>query len=136
MCRLLASVSTTGILSKGIYDVEGDRLSRVTWRVFLLSISIEVAKITLQGYECERCTHQWVPRQETKEEPKVCPKCKSPYWNPHRQKPKIATNDRYINAESDCRNDRFRRHLVRKTDKARRRVMSMRRFMAEQQQTQ
>jgi len=38
-----------------------------------------MAKITLEGYRCERCGHEWVAR--CKEEPRVCPKCKSPYWN-------------------------------------------------------
>jgi DNA-directed RNA polymerase subunit RPC12/RpoP len=43
------------------------------------------------GYRCLRCAHEWVPRgielpegkkpPEPKEEPRVCPKCKSPYWN-------------------------------------------------------
>lgn len=43
--------------------------------------------ITLIGYECERCDHKWVPRRP-KETPRVCPKCKSPYWNrPRREKP-------------------------------------------------
>lgn len=42
--------------------------------------------ITLMGYHCERCGHEWLPRDE-KQEPKVCPKCKSPYWN----KPKKQT---------------------------------------------
>lgn len=36
--------------------------------------------VKLNGYSCERCEHKWVPRQVTSE-PKVCPKCKSPYWN-------------------------------------------------------
>jgi rubrerythrin len=30
---------------------------------------------------CERCQHEWLPRQQGDPEPKVCPKCKSPYWN-------------------------------------------------------
>ena len=38
-----------------------------------------MAKITLQGYKCERCGHEWLPTSDV--EPKVCPKCKSPYWN-------------------------------------------------------
>ena len=29
---------------------------------------------------CERCAHEWIPREQDVE-PKVCPKCKSPYWN-------------------------------------------------------
>jgi len=42
---------------------------------------MEMAKIILNGWQCERCGHRWVPRQETTEQPRVCPKCKSPYWN-------------------------------------------------------
>lgn len=36
-------------------------------------------EVTLRGYECSRCKHQWVPRDS--EKPRVCPKCKSPYWD-------------------------------------------------------
>lgn len=36
--------------------------------------------ITIMGYKCERCGHEWLPRAEG-QEPKVCPKCKSPYWD-------------------------------------------------------
>lgn len=36
-------------------------------------------KLNVWGFRCERCEHEWVPRNE--EEPRVCPKCKSPYWN-------------------------------------------------------
>lgn len=28
--------------------------------------------------KCKRCSHTWTPRKETI---KVCPKCKSKYWN-------------------------------------------------------
>lgn len=42
-----------------------------------------MAIIKILGYKCERCNHTWTPRDE--EEPVVCPKCKSPYWN----KPRI-----------------------------------------------
>lgn len=38
-----------------------------------------MAKVQLWGYRCERCGHEWLPRKG--EEPKVCPRCKSPYWN-------------------------------------------------------
>lgn len=41
-------------------------------------------KITQDGYKCERCGHEWVPRN--KEYPKVCPKCKTPYWDRPRKK--------------------------------------------------
>jgi DNA-directed RNA polymerase subunit RPC12/RpoP len=36
--------------------------------------------ITVMGYRCERCSHEWIPR-DSEQEPSVCPKCKSPYWN-------------------------------------------------------
>lgn len=36
--------------------------------------------------QCKRCTHEWFPKRTTK--PKVCPKCKSPYWNRERTKKK------------------------------------------------
>lgn len=39
-----------------------------------------MAKVNLAGYRCERCEHEWAPRDKTRE-PMVCPKCKSPYWN-------------------------------------------------------
>ena len=44
-----------------------------------------MAHIMVEGYLCERCAYAWVPRRKTVSEPKVCPKCKSPYWNKPRQ---------------------------------------------------
>jgi len=41
-------------------------------------------KLTLDGYRCEKCGHEWVKRK--KGEPIVCPKCKSPYWNIPRER--------------------------------------------------
>lgn len=38
--------------------------------------------ITLLGWECIRCKHRWIPRNERK--PTVCPKCKSVYWDTER----------------------------------------------------
>jgi len=51
-----------------------------------------LVKVTMWGYRCLRCLHEWVPRgleempdgkrpPDPKSEPRVCPKCKSPYWN-------------------------------------------------------
>jgi hypothetical protein len=37
--------------------------------------------ITVMGYRCERCGHEWIPRGDISDDPRVCPKCKSPYWN-------------------------------------------------------
>jgi DNA-directed RNA polymerase subunit RPC12/RpoP len=36
--------------------------------------------ITVMGYRCERCNHEWIPK-DAENEPAVCPRCKSPYWN-------------------------------------------------------
>lgn len=44
--------------------------------------------ITVMGFRCERCDHQWIPRGTTEQDPSVCPKCKSPYWN----RPRKATS--------------------------------------------
>lgn len=52
-----------------------------------------LVKLVMWGYRCLRCRHEWVPRgveppkeegkkpPDPEEEPRVCPKCKSPYWN-------------------------------------------------------
>lgn len=39
-----------------------------------------MAKIQMDGYRCERCMHEWAPRNTT-DIPRVCPSCKSAYWN-------------------------------------------------------
>lgn len=39
-----------------------------------------MGRILLQGFLCERCQHIWAPRNVSVT-PKVCPKCKSPYWD-------------------------------------------------------
>jgi hypothetical protein len=36
--------------------------------------------ITLMGYRCERCAHEWVPASYDFE-PTTCPKCESAAWN-------------------------------------------------------
>lgn len=43
-----------------------------------------MAKVKLDGYRCDRCNHEWLPRDKA-QDPKVCPKCKSPYWNTPRK---------------------------------------------------
>ena len=37
--------------------------------------------ITVMGYRCERCSHEWIPRGGSEEDPRVCPKCRSPWWD-------------------------------------------------------
>src|SRR4051812_20972678 len=36
--------------------------------------------ITVMGYRCERCAHEWVPKSY-ENEPSTCPKCDSSVWN-------------------------------------------------------
>ena len=38
-----------------------------------------MARVQLLGHLCERCAHIWLPRSDA--HPRVCPKCKSPYWD-------------------------------------------------------
>jgi hypothetical protein len=37
--------------------------------------------ITVMGLRCDRCEHEWIPRGASEEEPRLCPKCHSAYWN-------------------------------------------------------
>jgi len=39
-----------------------------------------MARITVKvpGFRCERCKHEWIPRIKIKEDPIICPTCKSP----------------------------------------------------------
>lgn len=38
--------------------------------------------ITVMGFRCDRCSHEWVPRGGTPDEaPRVCPACHSALWN-------------------------------------------------------
>jgi len=46
-----------------------------------------VVEIIRKGFKCERCGHEWVPH-DIKDEPKVCPLCKSPYWDTPRKNKK------------------------------------------------
>lgn len=38
----------------------------------------EKIDIIVKGYWCNRCGHKWIPR---KKNPRICPKCKSAYWD-------------------------------------------------------
>ena len=42
-----------------------------------------MARIKIDGFRCERCGHEWIPRRNSpyRTNPKTCPKCKSAYWN-------------------------------------------------------
>lgn len=45
------------------------------------------ANILIIGNKCFRCSHEWISSDKS-QIPKVCPKCKSPYWDRPRLKPK------------------------------------------------
>ena len=53
-----------------------------------------MAKVELIGFLCERCGHTWIPRDK-EQEPRVCPKCKSPYWN----RPRRTPNNNFVKDE-------------------------------------
>jgi hypothetical protein len=50
---------------------------------------MDMGKVMLEGFECERCGHKWVKRSATEGDPVICPKCKSPYWNRPRQADRV-----------------------------------------------
>jgi DNA-directed RNA polymerase subunit RPC12/RpoP len=49
---------------------------------------MQKVEIKVLGYRCERCRAEWVPRSE--QPPRVCPRCKSPYWDRPRRKDRVA----------------------------------------------
>ncbi len=56
-------------------------------------ILLGMGKIQVWAYQCERCGHYWLPHHKEDEkrqvEPRVCPKCKSPYWNVPRKEQRM-----------------------------------------------
>ncbi len=51
------------------------------------SSDVAITKKTFLVYVCERCTHEWIPRQEGVQ-PSVCPSCKNPNWAKPNTNPK------------------------------------------------
>jgi len=45
------------------------------------------ANVLVVGHRCWRCSHEWLSYDKNNI-PKVCPKCKSPYWDRERLTPK------------------------------------------------
>ena len=43
---------------------------------------MSMKEIKVLKFNCKRCGHNWVPRQT---EIRICPKCKSPYWDRERK---------------------------------------------------
>ena len=60
-----------------------------------------MSKVLIMGYRCQRCGHEWLPRRNSKNPPKVCPKCKSPYWDRPRKKPPKKRNSTKEDKKSD-----------------------------------
>lgn len=57
-------------------------------------------RISRDGYKCERCLHEWIPRATSPDNlPKTCPKCNSPYWNSPR-KNKVKKDDKAKRSEN------------------------------------
>lgn len=54
--------------------------------------------ITVMGYRCLRCEHEWIPRGDADQEPKVCPKCKSPYWDKERRQSPATSYEHFKSA--------------------------------------
>ena len=49
----------------------------------MVKTGLRLSDLELTVLECNRCKHKWHPK--TNKKPKVCPECKSPYWD----KPRI-----------------------------------------------
>ena len=52
-------------------------------------------RIDVNAFLCLRCGHKWIPRVsmeelegEIKEKPRICPNCKSAYWDLEKKKKK------------------------------------------------
>ena len=66
-----------------------------------------MAIILTPAFQCERCLHRWLPRNRdndntSEHQPRVCPKCKSPYWNKPRQKDIAPERRATVNGRSDA----------------------------------
>ena len=64
-----------------------------------------MAYVLIEGYMCERCLYRWGSRTgagiRSKNDPKVCPKCKTPYWNQPRRNNRAPENQsRHLEQET------------------------------------
>ena len=64
---------------------------------YYYSYTTTMGRVSFLGYQCERCGHEWVPR--TKAVPKVCPRCKSAYWDSPRKQRRAAEEEAPYGAE-------------------------------------
>ncbi len=49
--------------------------------------------ITVMGFRCDLCQHEWIPRGGVDEEPRVCPACHRVGWNEPEKKPRTSYAD-------------------------------------------
>jgi hypothetical protein len=50
--------------------------------------------ITVMGFRCDQCGHEWIPRGGSPdEEPRVCPRCHSALWNQPEKKQRMSYDD-------------------------------------------
>lgn len=76
-----------GWVKLGIVAAEGVQIERAAHASLESEKSVvtkdvtELVPITLMGYRCSRCGHEWVPMKAASGPPRVCPSCKSPYWD-------------------------------------------------------
>ncbi len=50
---------------------------------------MELIELKVMGHRCTRCLYEWVPR-DVDRPPRICPKCKSAYWDRPRQREQVA----------------------------------------------
>lgn len=48
-------------------------------------------KVPIMGHRCYRCKHEWRPNN-LQAKPRVCPSCKSPYWDKPRKNGKTSAS--------------------------------------------
>ena len=57
-------------------------------------------KVEIPRLYCKRCRHSWHPRQL---EIRICPKCKSPYWDKERKHKSKNKGRKYVNNGQECK---------------------------------
>jgi len=66
------------------------------WRnLYILMEEKHIIKKEVNAFRCLRCSHEWIPRVsmeeligEIKNIPRICPNCKSAYWDTPRKEKK------------------------------------------------
>lgn len=77
-----------GIYRQGVSDAREKYIKVISLTICCQHHIVEdMARIKLDGFQCERCGHKWLPADIDKP-PRVCPKCKSPYWERPRKEAK------------------------------------------------